>query len=106
MPMDPVEQVTLELVAERIKGLDRLTSKGFEELQRQLDDVRALPKEVATLRSDLTAAVQRINDLESDDARGLEWRRGQVPMFVLTGLLLIATVVLAVIQLTSGVPHA
>lgn len=106
--MDDVDQVTLQLVAERIKSLSRLTEQGFDDMQRQLDDVRGLPKEVAALKERQEAHERRVRDsqaaqdkridaMANADGRGSEWRRGSLPIILLTCVLALTSLV-AVIQ--------
>lgn len=81
---DDVDNVTLQLVAERIRGLSRLTEQGFTDLQRQLDDVRGLPSIVSQLNSNYGALERRVTAIEDDRSRGAEFRRGSLPIILLT----------------------
>lgn len=99
--MDDVEQVTLQLVAERVKGLSKLTEQGFVDIQRQLDDVRGLPAVVERISSDHSALEKRVTAMEKDRGRGVEFRRGSLPIILLTCVLALTSLI-AVIQALIG----
>jgi hypothetical protein len=99
--MNDVEKVTLQLVAERIKGLSSLTDQGFKDIQRQLDDVRGLPAVVSRMTSEYTALEKRVSFIEGDRGKGAEFRRGSLPIILLTCVLALSSLV-AVIQSLIG----
>lgn len=97
--MSDVDRVTLELVAERIKGLSALTDQGFKDMQRQLDEVRGLPTIVGKMSSDFAGLERRVTAIEDDRGRGAEFRRGNLPIILLTLALAITSLVSVLSQL-------
>ena len=95
---DP-DQITLQLVAERIKGLSKLTERGFIDIQRQLDDVRGLPTIVSQLQANVTALISRVDAIEEDRTKGAEFRRGNLPIILLTLALALSSIISLVAQL-------
>ena len=91
--MDDADQVTLQLVAERIRGLSRLTEQGFVDIQRQLDRVSELPAVVSELRTSHVSLEQRVAAIESDRSRGAEFRRGSLPLIFLTLVLALTSII-------------
>jgi hypothetical protein len=87
--MDANEQVTLELIAERLRGLDRVTTQGFKGLDDKFETVKDLPVIVERLATKQEAQDKRLVVLETGEERSFEWRRGQLPTLVLTLLVVI-----------------
>lgn len=93
--MDANEQVTLQVVVERLKGLDRVTRQGFKGLDEKFETVKELPVVVAELSTEVKSHGRRLEVIEDNDDRSHEWRRGQLPTLVLT----LAIVILGAVQI-------
>jgi hypothetical protein len=92
------ERITLALVAERIEGLKQLSRAEFGHIREQMGVVVGLPVVVTKLEGEVEALTTRVETLEDKDKRGVEWRRGSLPMMVAAG-------VAAAAALVSAIPH-
>lgn len=72
------DRATVALVDAKLDGLKLLTEQGFGSLQRQLDTVAGLPAAVAKLDEKHTALARRVDIIEKDDERHIEWRKGAI----------------------------
>lgn len=70
------DRATVALVAEKIDGLKALTHLGFTNVQRQLDELVEVPRELVELRANHDALARRVGRIEHDNERHIEWRRG------------------------------
>lgn len=98
---DREDEVTLQLIAERMRGLRDLTDQGFKDMQRQLDAVSELPARVTALEVSQEALEERVGRVEESGTRGVEWRRGSLPMILLT----LAIVVLSLVAILQQFLH-
>lgn len=78
------DELTLAVIAERLRTIRLLSENGFENIHRELVPLRDLPVKVEHLSGRLMAAEQRLEDLEDTGTRGIEWRRASLPIIFLT----------------------
>lgn len=95
------DDITLQLVAERLKGLRDITERGFVDIQRQLDDVKDLPVAFSRLQADHDALNKRLSAVEDSMRAGGEWKRGSLPVIVLTLGLLLTSIITVVHYLVT-----
>jgi len=84
------DRATVALVAEKVEGLKELTRAGFIDMQRQLDVLVTVPREVVELRGKHDSLERRVTTIERDDERGREWKRG--PLLVIVAGLGVAAI--------------
>lgn len=84
------DRATVALVAEKVEGLKELTRAGFTDMQRQLDVLVTVPREMVELRGKHDSLERRVRMIERDDERGREWKRG--PLLVIIAGATIAAV--------------
>lgn len=99
MSSDREDEITLQVISERLKSLRDLSETGFINIQRQLDDVRDLPIRVEKLSGRVDAVEQRIGDIEDVGTRGSEWRRASLPIILLTLALVVVGVATILAQI-------
>ena len=92
-------RATVALVAEKVEGLKSLTKEGFVSVQRQLDGLSALPREVSELKSEVRDHDKRLDLIESREEKDREWKRG--PLLLIAGGL-----IFALINILPAVIHA
>lgn len=83
-------RATVALVAERLAGLKAVTELGFARTQDQLGALVNLPTAVAALEAKSEALEERIEDLENEQSRHREWRRG--PLLLVSGAIFVAAI--------------
>jgi hypothetical protein len=93
------DDLTLAVIAERLRSIRMLSETGFENIQRQLDGVRDLPVRVEHLAGRMSAVEARLEDIEGTGMRGIEFRRGTLPIILLTLALVMTSLGAVVTQL-------
>lgn len=78
------EDLTLAVIAERLRTIRLLSENGFENLHKELEPLRELPVKVEHLTGRIVAVEQRLDDVEDVSMRGVEWRRASLPIIFLT----------------------
>lgn len=88
----------VETVAEKVDGHKELTKLGFENVQRQLDDVRGLPTKVAELEQTVEGVVARVDQMEKRWTGRLEFRRANLPLIVCAGIASVVSIIELVVK--------
>ena len=81
---DREEQLTLLVIAERINSLREVSMLNFQSIREQLDIYRNLPVKVERLEGEMNAVKEDVAELKETSVRGVEFRRGSLPIILLT----------------------
>lgn len=68
-------------------------------VREALNELRELPLRVQSLVGRITALERDVQEIREENVRGVEWRRVQLPAFVLTLVIALASAVAAITQL-------
>lgn len=78
------EQLTLLVIAERMRSLREISEYNFRNIRDQLDVYKGLPVKVEKVSGRLDSMELEIRELKETGTRGVEWRRGGLPIIFLT----------------------
>ena len=99
--MTPRDDLNLELIAERLASLTKITELQFASLKNDLEDMKSIPERVSKLETRFGDGMRRLEALEAGGVRRSEWGRKDLPMILIT----IALVAVGLAQMLGSVLH-